>query len=72
MTNYPHDRHSLSKLYREDTLQEARTRHLVEQAKAGREPRELGGLASFGRTRWRCCGERSSRNSSSLGRKDAK
>jgi hypothetical protein len=30
------------------------------------------GLASFGETRWRCCGERSSRNSSSPRRKDTK
>ncbi len=38
--NNPYDVHSWSKHYREDALQEARARHLLEQAKACREPRE--------------------------------
>jgi hypothetical protein len=44
-----YDLHSWSKLYREDALQEARTRHLVEQARAGHEPLESGWL----RLAWR-------------------
>ncbi len=44
MMNNPHDLHSWSKLYREDALQEARRQHLVEQAKAVREPHESGWL----------------------------
>jgi hypothetical protein len=42
MMDNPYDLHSWSKLYREEALQGARTRQLVEQAKAGRVPRESG------------------------------
>ncbi len=42
--NNPYDLHSWSKLYREEALQEARRRHIVEQAKVGREPRQSGRL----------------------------
>lgn len=38
--NNPYDVHSWSKLYREEKLAEARGRHLVEQTRTQREPRE--------------------------------
>ena len=49
MMHNPYDLHSQSKLYREEALQGARTRQLVEQAKAGHEPSESGWL----RLAWR-------------------
>ena len=42
MMHNPHDLHSWSKLYCEEARWEANKRHLVEQAKACREPRESG------------------------------
>ena len=39
--NNPYDLHSWSKQYREDALQEARMRHLVQRTRADREPRGL-------------------------------
>jgi hypothetical protein len=42
--NNPYNLHSWSTQYREDALQEASRRHLVEQAKVGREPRQSGRL----------------------------
>jgi hypothetical protein len=39
MNSAYHDVHSLSKLYCEEALQEAQTRHLVERARVGREQR---------------------------------
>lgn len=37
--NNLYDTHFHSKLYREEALQEARRRHFIEQARAGRKPR---------------------------------
>ena len=37
--NYPYDLHSVSQIYREEALREARTRHLLEQAKRNKAPR---------------------------------
>ena len=37
---HPYQLHPLSKLYREETLREARSRNLVHRAKVHREPRE--------------------------------
>ena len=36
--NNPYDLHSWSKQYREEALQQARTRHLVERTRTSREP----------------------------------
>jgi hypothetical protein len=44
MMNNPYDIHSWSKHYREEALQETRRRHIVEWAKARRQPRESGRL----------------------------
>ncbi len=42
--NYPYDLHTWSKLYHEEALREANKRHLIEQVRRGREPRESGRL----------------------------
>jgi hypothetical protein len=42
--NNLYDLHSYSKLYREERLAEVSRRHLVERARANREPRESGRL----------------------------
>jgi hypothetical protein len=47
--NNLYDLHSWSKDYREETLAEASRRHLVDRARAGREPGESGWL----RLAWR-------------------
>jgi hypothetical protein len=47
--NNPYDLHSWSKHYREEARQEARVQHLVEQARAGRQPRGSG----WSRLAWR-------------------
>lgn len=39
--NNPYNFHFWNTQYREETLQEARERHLVERARVGREPRGL-------------------------------
>ena len=41
---HPYQLHSLSKLYHEEALQEARRRHIVEWGRARRQPRESGRL----------------------------
>jgi hypothetical protein len=41
---HPYQLHSLTKLYHEEALQEARRRHIVERARARRQPRESGRL----------------------------
>jgi hypothetical protein len=70
---HPYQLHSLSKLYREEALQEARRRHIIERARTHRAHASQDGWSSFGGTRWHCCGERTPQNStSSLSRKDAK
>jgi hypothetical protein len=42
--NNSYDLHSWSTQYRQERLAEAHVRHLVGQAKAGREPRQSGRL----------------------------
>jgi hypothetical protein len=46
---HPYQLHSLAKLYHEEALQEARKRHLVERARASRDPRgsKRSGLSSW-------------------------
>jgi hypothetical protein len=41
---YPYQFHSWSTQYREEALREANKRHLIEQARTDREPRESGRL----------------------------
>ena len=45
---HPYQLHSLAKLYHEEALQEVRKRHLVERARASRDPRgaRRSGLSS--------------------------
>jgi hypothetical protein len=47
---HPYQLHSLAKLYHEEALQEARKRHLVERARASRDPR---GARRIGLSSWR-------------------
>ena len=48
--NNSYDLHSWSKQYREERLTEARVRHLVERARASRDPR---GARRSGLSSWR-------------------
>jgi hypothetical protein len=41
---HPYQRYSLSKIYHQEALQEARRRHIVKRARAHRGPRESGRL----------------------------
>ncbi len=44
MMHNPYDLHSWSTQYREERLAEASRRHIIERARAHREPRESGQL----------------------------
>jgi hypothetical protein len=50
---HPHQLHSLGKLYHEEALQEARKRHLVERARASRDPRGPKRSGLCGLSSWR-------------------
>jgi hypothetical protein len=69
--NNPYDLHSWSKHYREERLTVEDRRHLVEQARTGRERRQSGQLGPSWRSPLALLREPSSTNSSSPGRKDA-
>jgi hypothetical protein len=71
---FHYDLYSASLLYREEAFREARKRHLVERARASRDPR---GARRIGFSSWRnplalLCGVASSGNSPSPVRKDMK